>query len=640
MLGLSKLKSNKGYIFTMEAVIVVTIALLLFYFAYFAITHNVLTFHETKRNIETFEKSNLRADKIFKDHEFPSNSYVPDYMRFVDRVRESYYTSRDTIPGTFDPYSVRGTEYEGNISYEGTWEYIITIYNPNNYDLKDFQVLVTLTPSNFNFDFSPDGKGISFWEGNRKIPYWIEIWEYNRLGRVWIRVGRIKANSYTVVYLRKGQGGGSNAGGNGEEVFIFFEDFERESNKWKILKGEWVIVEDNELPFYNGGRRKNHVAYLDSYGNKEKDKYRSMISSEPLRVSDGDIYILEAVVKGHTGAVGGSADSPDTMVGFYATPNVDPYVDPDYYSTNYEFYNSFTGYRQIFAICRNYVEKAIYLSNIFTYDNVWYHEKFILEHSNDPKDRICNASIWKFFNGYYGDPNPNDNRYSMVKTRCSVTKSPSQQRYILLGTGEGTHSEVYWFDNVRVRKYAPRIHVTVEENIWKSVKNITRTSPYYFENIPHVESNVNVITVIYPKYNFSNIYVKTENRLVPVKMWRYPNEMEIREDISMGEILYFGTRRPSNLEYIRVSAREPVSAVISVNGIPFKMKIDSTPRISDFGKVINVHSWDINQPNEIKILEISKDVPITLDIKYSDPSTIYVLKFKPINISCIMPLEN
>ncbi|MBW9223820.1 DUF2341 domain-containing protein [Methanothermococcus sp. SCGC AD-155-E23] len=638
MLGLSKLKSKKGYIFTYEAVIAATLALLIFYVAYFAITHNFLTFQEEKRDIEAFEKSNLIADKIFKDHEFPSNSYVPDYLRFVDRVRESYYTSRDTIPGTFDPFSVRGTEYEGNISYEGTWEYIINISNPNNYTLKDFQVLVTLTPANFNFDFSPDGKGISFWEGNKEIPYWIEIWEYNRIGRVWIRVSEIPANGYTIVYLRRG--GSSSIRDNGEKVFIFFEDFEEGLNKWKILKGDWVIVEDNELPFYNGGRRRNHVAYLRSFGDEERDKYRSMISSEPLRVSDGDIYILEAVVKGHTGAVGGSADSPDTMVGFYATPNIDPNVDPYYYPTNYEFYNSFTGYYQIFAICRNYGSKIIATSNIFTYDNVWYHEKFILEHSNHKKNRICNASIWKFFNGYYGDPNPNNNVNSMVKTYCEVTMDPANQRYILLGTAHGMHREEYWFDNVRVRKYAPRIQVTVEENIWKSVRNITRESPYYFENIPHVESNVNVINVIYSQYNFSNIYVKTENRLVPVKMWRYPDEREIREDIAKGEILYFGTRRPSKLEYIRISATEPVSAVISVNGVPFRMNIDSTPRISGFGKVINTHSWDINQPNEIKILEISKDVPITLDIKYSDPSTIYVLKFRSMNISCIIPLRN
>ncbi|HIQ32577.1 MAG TPA: DUF2341 domain-containing protein [Methanothermococcus okinawensis] len=637
MLGLSKLKSKKGYIFTFEAVVAVMIALLVFYVGYFAITHNILTFQEKKRDIEAFEKSNLIADKIFKDYEFPSNSYVPDYLRFVEKVRESYYTTRDTIPGTFDPFSVRGIEDESNVTYERTWEYIINISNPNNYTLKDFQVLVVLTPSNFNFDFSPHGKGISFWENKsgtlEEIPYWIEIWKYNRIGRVWIRVSEIPANGYTIVYLKRDEGGSSSIRDNGEAVFLFFDDFEDKNlwDKWEVKRGEkedWEIIEDNELPFYNKDS-KNHVAHLKP----SSRKYRSIISKDPIKVSDGEIYILEAVVKGHTGAVGGSADSPDTMVGFYASPEVK------------YFFNSFTGWRQIFRICFYYDDPyseivPVSTKIIFTYDNVWYHEKFILEHKNNPGLRICNASIWRFFNGYYGDPNPNDNRESMIKVYCNVTVQPSIRKHVVLGTGQGTHSEEYWFDNVRARRYAPKINVDVRENIQESVKTVVVRSPYYFENIPEVTSNVNIIRVVYPVQNFSNTYVKTESRLVPVKMWRYGDYKEISENISKGEILYFGTRRPSDLEYIKISAKEPVKAVISVNGIPFEMEIDTTPKISGFGKVINRHKWEMYQPNEIKILYISKDVPITLDIKYSENCNIYVLKFKPVNISCVLPLKN
>jgi len=630
MIGLSRLKSNKGYIFTFEAVVAVIVVLLVFYVGYFTITHNILTFHEEKRDIETFEKSNLIANKIFKDHEFPSNSYVPDYLRFVDKIRERYYTSRDTIPGTFDPFSVRGTGYENNVTYESTWEYIINISNPNNYDLENFQVLVTLTPSNFNFDFSPDGKGISFWENDsgtlKEIPYWIEIWEYNKIGRIWIKVNKIPKKGYTIVYLRKNQSGNSDLRDNGDKVFIFFDDFEDGYiwDKWKHIRGDWEIIEDDELPFYNGGSRKNHIAHLKA----SNELYRSIISKYPLNVSHGDIYILEAVVKGRTGAEGGSADSPDTMVGFYSDP------------TGRYFYNSFTGYCQVFAICFYYID-VIYISDIFTYDNVWYYEKFILEQNDTPKYRICNVSIWRFFNGYYGDPNPNDNKKSMIETYCEVDDDPSNQKYILLGTGQGSHSEEYWFDNVRVRKYAPRVDVTVKENLMESVRTIPLNITYNFRNIPDIISNVNIVNVTNIEYNFSNLYVKTRNLLVPVKMWRYPNNKMISENISIGEILYFGTRRPSNLKYIAISAPQDVDVVFSVNGIPFKMHVSSTPKISDFGKVINTHNWEMYQPNEIKILNISnKNVPVILDIVYSEPSTIYVLKLKPANISCIIPLKN
>ena len=272
MLILSKLKSKKGYIFTFEAIVAVMIMLMVFYVGYFTITHNILTFHEEKRDIEAFEKSNLIADKIFKDYEFPSNSYVPDYLRFINKVKERYYTSGNTIPGTFDPYSLR------DISYDG-----------------------------------------------------------------------------------------------------------------------------------------------------------------------------------------------------------------------------------------------IIMHNLIIYSNV------------------NNTSI------------------------------------------------------------------------------IDSTS-----------------------YNFSNsIYVKTKNLLVPVKTWNYSSINIINEDISKGEVLYFGNGTSSKLKYINISAPQPVDVILSVNGVPFKMHVNSTPKISGFGK-----SWEIYEPNEIKILGISNDVPLTLNVIYSEPSTIYVLKLRPENISCAIPLRD
>ena len=275
MLILSKLKSKKGYIFTFEAIVAVMIILMIFYVGYFAITHNILTIHEEKRDIEAFEKSNLIANKLFKDHEFPSNSYIPDYLKFINRVRERYYTSSgNTIPGTFDPLSIRGIGNEGIIRY----------------------------------------------------------------------------------------------------------------------------------------------------------------------------------------------------------------------------------------------------------------------------------------------------------------------------------------------------NLTIHSNV----------------------NNTNIIGSM--SYNFSNKYVKTKNLLIPVKTWNYPSTYGINENISKGEILYFGTKGSSKLNYINISAPQSVDVVLSVNGVPFRMQVNSNPKISEFGKVINTHSSEIYQPNEIKILNISSDVPVTLNIAYSNISTIYVLKLRPANISCIVPL--
>ena len=275
MLIISKLKSKKGYIFTFEAIVAAMIILMIFYVGHFAITNNILIIHEEKRDIRAFEKSNLMANKIFKDHEFPSDSYTQDYLIFVEKIKERYYTSGNTIPGTFDPYSLENTGYE--------------------YDI-------------------------------------------------------------------------------------------------------------------------------------------------------------------------------------------------------------------------------IYTSTIYS--------------------NVNNSGI--------------------------------------------INSTTYSFDD--------------------------------------------------------NIYIKTKNLLIPVKTCSYSFIHGMYESISKGEILYFTTNGSSKLKYINISAPQPVDVVLSVNGVPFKMHVNSTPKISEFGKVINTHSSEIYGPNEIKIINISNDIPIILNIMYSNSSTIYLLKLKPENISCILPL--
>ncbi|WP_292460294.1 DUF2341 domain-containing protein [Methanothermococcus sp.] len=628
---LVRLKSKRGYIFTYEAVIVAAVFVIVFYLGYFAISHNILTVHEEKRNIESFEKANLITDVLYKQHELPSNSYIPDYKRFLDKIKERYYISYNKIPGTFDPSAQVGLNYV----YNDSWMYIINISNPNDYNLTDYQVLVTLTPTNFNFDFSPNGKNISFWENDSgtitEIPYWIETWKYNQKARIWIKVNKIPKNSSILVYLKRNQNGDSSIEDDGNKVFIFFDDFENESlwDKWKVVIGsenDWNITQDNTLPYYNNNSGENHVAHLKP----SSVRYRSIISRNPLNVNDGDKYILEATVKGHTGAEGGSADSPDTMVGFYSDSNAN------------NFYNSFTGYDQLFAICRNY-DTLVKDSNIFTKDNTWYEEKFILEQKNNQGDRICNSSIWEFFNGYYGDPNPNNNTNTMFNVNCKVTKknNPKNSRYILLGTGQGTHDEEYWFDNIKVRKYAPKVSVSVSENIVSSTI-LQSIKSYYFTNIPNVISNVNLIFVNYSVNYSENTYIKKRNLLVPIKTWRYSNNKIISENISKNEILYFAARRPSTLVYINASSTEATDAIFLVNGVPFELHLNSTPKITGFGKVINTHNWEYYEPNEIKLLNVSNNPNqnITLNITFSQPSTIYVLKLRPENISCVVELKN
>ncbi|CAB3289483.1 conserved protein of unknown function [Methanocaldococcus lauensis] len=81
---IKKIKSNKGYIFTFEAVIVAFIFLSIFYLGYSIYSHNLLTGIEEKRDTEQFHKALLLKDLFLKKYEFPGN-YKEDYIQnFTD----------------------------------------------------------------------------------------------------------------------------------------------------------------------------------------------------------------------------------------------------------------------------------------------------------------------------------------------------------------------------------------------------------------------------------------------------------------------------------------------------------------------------------------------------------------------------
>ncbi|AVB76231.1 hypothetical protein MMJJ_08210 [Methanococcus maripaludis] len=560
---------------------------------------------------------------IFKMHEFPSNSYVPDYLRFLKAVSERY-SGLETIPGTFDPYSM-----DQEFLYNESWYYEINITNPGTQDLTDFQVLVTLNPSNFNFDYSSDGSGLSFWQGNTQLHYWIETWDYNDEARVWVKVDSLPGEITTPILLKRNQGGSYSS--DGEDTFIFFDDFEdgNFNDKWNIVRGDWEISTDSDLSYYNGGSGTNHVAHLQA----SDIEYRRAVSDDPLSVVDGDIYILDALVKGHTGATGGSADSPDTMLGFYS----------DNGGNNY--YNSFNGYDQVFAICENGDSNAV-LSNIFTKDNQWYYEKLILEQEDKnvggDEDKICKASLWVLFNGYLGDTNPNYNLDSMLDTTCEITSYSSTRKHILIGTGQGSHSEEFWFDNIKVRKYAENVLVDVYEVLsYNTGQNAVDVTEYHFEGVPsYTFSNVNLVDVNYTYTIVPDTYVMTRNLYVPVKTWRYSNSNSETENISSGEILYFAARRPSTISNITAKAGATTTALFMVNGVPYELSLGTSDKLTDFEKVISTHAWEYYEPNEVKLLSTDPATNVDLTLNYDEASTIYVLKLKQYNVSCILSMNN
>lgn len=163
-------------------------------------------------------------------------------------------------------------------------------------------------------------------------------------------------------------------------------------------------------------------------------------------------------------------------------------------------------------------------------------------------------------------------------------------------------------------------------------------------SIDNYDSNVNTTYIEYIAEYGNNSYVKTRNLLVPIKTYRYSNTSRIYEILKEGDILYFAVGNSSELVYINASINissneEDEEAIFSVNGVPFKLTVNNTPYITGFGKVIATYNSEGYEPNEIRLLNTTNNVPINISIVYNQSSTIYVVKLRPYNISCVIDME-
>ena len=124
-----KIKSNKGYIFTYEAVMVAFIFLSIFYIGYMVYSHNMLTAIEEKKDTERFHKALLLKDYFLKKYEFPGE-YNEDYI-------QNFTNELNLNEKTFDPIN-NFSEVNGSFYY---------IIHPNIYD----EMLDNISEENNNF---------------------------------------------------------------------------------------------------------------------------------------------------------------------------------------------------------------------------------------------------------------------------------------------------------------------------------------------------------------------------------------------------------------------------------------------------------------------------------------------------------
>ena len=105
----------------------------------------------------------------------------------------------------------------------------ITITEQSGNDLSDYQVLIELNSTNFDFSHAQtNGEDIRFTDASGNLlSYWIESWDaVNETAKVWVKIPSIPANSSVVIWMYYGNPGLKSAS-DGYASFEFFEDLAR-----------------------------------------------------------------------------------------------------------------------------------------------------------------------------------------------------------------------------------------------------------------------------------------------------------------------------------------------------------------------------------------------------------------------------
>jgi len=126
----------------------------------------------------------------------------------------------------------------------------ITITEQSGSDLTDYQVLIELNSTNFDFSHAQtNGEDIRFTDASGNLlDYWIEEWDaVNEGAKVWVKVPSIPANSSVEIFMYYGNSEVVDAS-DGDAVFEFFDDF------WGtgIDTTKWDVYLPNQFTVSNG----------------------------------------------------------------------------------------------------------------------------------------------------------------------------------------------------------------------------------------------------------------------------------------------------------------------------------------------------------------------------------------------------
>jgi len=181
------------------------------------------------------------------------------------------------------------------------WNYRrkVTITEQSGNDLSDFQVLISLDSSNFNFAHAQsNGEDVRFTdaEGNL-LPYWIEEWDaVNEKAKVWVKVPSIPANSSVDIYMYYGNPSASSAS---DASATFIRVIDGVAGSWHFDEGAGNTAYDTSGND-NDGTLENGPQWVDGKYGKAlsfdgSDDYVDCGYGESLNITDA--ITIEAYVK-------------------------------------------------------------------------------------------------------------------------------------------------------------------------------------------------------------------------------------------------------------------------------------------------------------------------------------------------------
>ncbi|WP_135389943.1 DUF2341 domain-containing protein [Methanolobus halotolerans] len=175
----------------------------------------------------------------------------------------------------------------------GEWNFSedITIMENSDQNLVNYQVLLVLNSSNFNFSSaSPAGEDIRFTSGETQLKYWIEEWDLQKeTASIWVRVPYIAARGNAKITMFYGNPLAIDAS-SGASTFEFFDDFAGPN----INFGKWdrYYTGGGEIDI-NGGMLKLivpkfHPEDVSQVKSEETFAVNSMLVTKRKKVTTGE----------------------------------------------------------------------------------------------------------------------------------------------------------------------------------------------------------------------------------------------------------------------------------------------------------------------------------------------------------------